>query len=70
MAMQPLDRAKAKHGMNTSRRQQPQLVNRRNRWVRRTIASIYGPDAARHNFAWTPQVDRRCGHPWCWGCKG
>ena len=66
MALQPRDRAKAKHGMSTSRREIPRMVVRGNKWIRPTIASTHGPGGEtallRTDYG---RCSRHCTNLWC-----
>lgn len=52
MAMQPNDRSKAKGIMSTSKRQKPQLINRRNKRTIGELLSSHEPRHARFHVYW------------------
>lgn len=64
MAIQKVDRARAKHAMATNKRQIPTLVNRTNKRTFAELAPLHIL-VSRFNYGWNT-VQRRCDYsPWC-----
>lgn len=70
MALQPVDRNRAKHAMKTEKRKAPTLVNRTNK---RTFAELAPMHilVSRFNYGWNlhPKYCRGCKNPWCYCCR-
>ena len=68
MAIQKVDRARAKHVMTTNKRQIPTLVNRTNKRTFAELAPLHVL-VSRFDYGYNlhPKKCRGCKSPWCCG---